>query len=81
MKKKASKNEKSSKKALKFQNVKEDVEQDPKHCGWLEVTYSCKIPLNDSENMPTGCNPKCHARMMILRASEKRAQENARFYA
>ena len=32
-------------------------------CCWLEVSYRCRIPVNDAENMPSGCDPKCPARL------------------
>jgi hypothetical protein len=69
-----------SPKQKKIRNVKEDPEPEADECGWMEISYHCRVPLNDSENMPAGCNPKCPARLQVLRDARIRQKENMRLY-
>lgn len=45
-------------------------------CRWIELTARCRIPLNDSENLPHGCDAKCPARLLNEHHAISREYEN-----
>ena len=67
----------------KVKNPKADPEPaaSPEQCPWLVVTVKCRIPLGDSECMPTGCSADCPARVSEIIEAQKREKESLRFYS
>ena len=49
-------------------------------CRWIEVSIRCRSPVNDGENMPSGCDAMCPARLQNESAATHRELENMRFY-
>lgn len=45
-------------------------------CRWIEVTYRCRSPMDDGNNMPSGCDAHCPARKSMERRAADRAREN-----
>lgn len=53
----------------------EEVVMPWNQCRWVELTARCRCPLND-ENMPSGCDAKCPARLAVERHARELEYEN-----
>jgi len=49
-------------------------------CRWVELTARCRIPLNDSENWPNGCDAKCPARLLNEHHAKELERENREIF-
>ena len=45
-------------------------------CRWLEAEYNCKFTVNSDENLPSGCDHLCPARIQNEMRAKYRAEEN-----
>lgn len=49
-------------------------------CRWIEANYRCRIPLGDTENMPSGCDAACPVRYQMDQKAAELKKENQRMY-
>jgi hypothetical protein len=60
--------------------MREDEPLPWNECRWIELTPRCRCPLND-ENMPSGCDAACPARLANEhRAGEREHENTVRLY-
>jgi len=49
-------------------------------CRWIEVTVRCRAPLDDGNNLPSGCDANCPARLAMEKRAYEREKEAQRLY-
>lgn len=62
------------------EELPEEYDRPGWECRWIEIYAVCRLPLNESENMPTNCDARCPARISLERAAQKREHENMVLY-
>ena len=56
-------------------------DQEPgSQCRWMEISFHCRCPVNESENLPSGCDAHCPARVQNEIKAEILEHENMRNY-
>lgn len=66
---------------LDLAGMEHDCEDKPGiECRWIEITVRCRAPLNDGDNMPSGCDARCPARIAIEHRARDLERENRRMY-